>query len=115
MALLGPYVLALVFSADWTEAGVYARILAPMILVQFVAAPLSQTLNVLERQDVQFVWDAFRLALVGVTLLGAVAIGWQAPAAIGVVSGALGTSYLVLIVICWRLTSVQSRKADEVG
>lgn len=104
-ALLGPHAFAFVFSAEWTEAGVYARLLAPMFLVQFVASPLSQTLNVLERQDVQFVWDAFRLVLVGGALLVANASGWSATHAIAAVSIALGLAYVVLIVVCWRLTS----------
>src|SRR5690606_27374014 len=104
-ALLGPHAFAFVFSAEWTEAGVYARLLAPMFLVQFVASPLSQTLNVLERQDVQFVWDAFRLVLVGGALLVANASRWSATHAIAAVSIALGLAYVVLIVVCWRLTS----------
>src|SRR5690606_23463880 len=109
-ALLGPHAFAFVFSAEWTEAGVYARLLAPLFLVQFVASPLSQTLNVLERQDVQFVWDAFRLVLVGGALLVANASGWSATHAIAAVSIALGLAYVVLIVVCWRLTSASRRR-----
>lgn len=105
VALLGPHLFAFVFSEDWVEAGVFARILAPMFLVQFVASPLSQTLNVLERQDVQLAWDAFRLVLVGGALFGANALGWNAPNAITAVSVALGAAYLVLILISWRLTT----------
>lgn len=115
VALVGPRLFGVVFSADWTQAGVYARVLAPMFLVQFVASPLSQTLNVLERQDVQFVWDALRLVLVGGALLAANALGWPAMKAIAAVSGTLALSYVVLIVICWRLTSVRHGDTDEVG
>src|SRR5690606_9268441 len=115
VALLGPPLFGVVFSDEWTRAGVYARVLAPMFLLQFVASPLSQTLNVLERQDVQFVWDALRLLLVGGALVAANALGWSALEAIGAVSGTLALSYLVLIVICWTLTSGRHRDADVVG
>lgn len=114
VALLGPYLFAFVFSAEWAQAGVYARILAPMFLVQFVASPLSQTLNVLERQDIQFEWDALRLLLVGSALLAVKALGGHATVAIATVSATLGVAYVVLIFICWRLTTAQPHSSREI-
>lgn len=61
---LGPWLFSLIFGSDWLQSGLYARILAPMFLLQFAIVPLSQTLNILERQDLQLVWDAGRFALV---------------------------------------------------
>ncbi|NES18710.1 MAG: oligosaccharide flippase family protein [Symploca sp. SIO3E6] len=64
IAMGGPWLFNLVFGKAWLEAGKYVQILALMFLVQFVVVPLSQTLNVLERQDLQLAWDASRLLLV---------------------------------------------------
>jgi O-antigen/teichoic acid export membrane protein len=61
--LFSPWVFAMVFGRNWEEAGHYARILAPMNYVAFVAWPLIPTLNLLERQSWQFGWDLCRLIL----------------------------------------------------
>ncbi len=42
LLLFGPQLFSFVFGPKWTEAGVYARILAPWILLDFIRAPLSQ-------------------------------------------------------------------------
>lgn len=105
VAILGPAAFAFVFSSEWTEAGLFARILAPMFLVQFVASPLSQTLNVLERQDLQFIWDANRLLLVGAALIAGNVFDLPAHLAIAAVSAALTLAYVALFVMCWRLSA----------
>jgi O-antigen/teichoic acid export membrane protein len=64
----GPYAFTLVFGAGWTNSGLYARALALGVTSQFVAAPLSQTLIVLERQNLQFAWDVGRTVLVTVAV-----------------------------------------------
>jgi len=40
---LGPWLIALVFGKAWTEAGLYARILAPWMFFDFVRSTISQT------------------------------------------------------------------------
>jgi O-antigen/teichoic acid export membrane protein len=67
---LGPPLFDFVFGEDWRTAGQYIRILSPMLLVRFVASPLSQTLNILERQGLMFVWEALRLSLVVAAFVG---------------------------------------------
>ena len=60
----GPWIFGLVFGQDWLEAGKYIQVLGIMFLVQFIVVPLSQTLNILERQDWQLAWDLGRFLLV---------------------------------------------------
>lgn len=105
LALVGPTLFSWVFSAEWSVSGAYARILAPMFLVQFVASPLSQTLNVLERQDIQFGWDAFRLVLVAGTLFAMNALGLDATASVMGLSASLLVAYVVLYLICIKVVS----------
>ncbi|WP_176507367.1 oligosaccharide flippase family protein [Pseudomonas urethralis] len=51
----------MIFGAEWSEASGIMILLVPMFLGQFVVSPLSQTLNVIQRQDVQLKWDFARL------------------------------------------------------
>ncbi len=64
LATLSPLLFPIVFGGEWTEAGVYAQFLALAFLGQFVVAPVSLTLSVLERQRLQLAWDAGRFALI---------------------------------------------------
>lgn len=62
-AILAPWFFQIVFGHAWREAGEYARYLAFMFYASFINSPVTQTLNVLERQWAQFAWDISRLAL----------------------------------------------------
>lgn len=53
--LFGPSLFALVFGAEWREAGLIAAILVPQHLIRFVVTPVSQTLNIYGRQDLHLV------------------------------------------------------------
>jgi O-antigen/teichoic acid export membrane protein len=75
--LLTTPLYAIVFGRSWSEAGVYVLALTPMLLARFVVTPLSQTLNVLERQDLQLAWDITRLACTVLSLLIPYFLGWE--------------------------------------
>lgn len=51
LVLFGPSLFAFVFGAEWKEAGVYAQILAPWVLLDFIRAPLSQIPIIIGRQN----------------------------------------------------------------
>jgi O-antigen/teichoic acid export membrane protein len=63
LALFGPTAFSLVFGSSWLEAGIYGQLLAVYYYVGFVVWPLIPTLNVLELQGWQFMWDLGRLVL----------------------------------------------------
>jgi len=50
LVLFGPQLFAFVFGPEWTQAGRFARILAPWLLVQFISSPVSQIPLILGRQ-----------------------------------------------------------------
>lgn len=54
LMIIGEELFALVLGAQWGTAGGYARILAPWLLLVFIASPLSTIFSVLERQTVDF-------------------------------------------------------------
>jgi len=58
-----PWIFQRIFGQVWREAGEYARYLAFMFYASFINSPVTQTLNVLERQWAQFAWDISRLAV----------------------------------------------------
>lgn len=61
-ALVAPAFFKFVFGAAWREAGEYARYLVLMFLAGFINSPVQMTLNILEHQHAQLVWDVSRLA-----------------------------------------------------
>jgi O-antigen/teichoic acid export membrane protein len=63
LALIAPWLFGRVFGAQWTEAGVYLRLLAPGLLAQFVVAPISSIVLVLQTQRMFAIWEATRLSL----------------------------------------------------
>lgn len=96
LGLAGPWLFAFVFGGAWREAGLYVQVLAVMFAVQFAVVPLSQTLNVLERQDLQLAWDASRLVLVVAGLVAASQLGWTATTAILAYGIAMTVAYVIL-------------------
>ncbi|MCJ7443899.1 MAG: oligosaccharide flippase family protein [Methanotrichaceae archaeon] len=52
LALVGEQLFGIVFGATWSEAGVYAQILALWAFVWFISSPLSTVYIVLERQEI---------------------------------------------------------------
>ena len=63
--LLGPVLFGLVFGGAWTQAGVFAAIMAPWYGMILVTNPTSGTLGVLERQDLHLVRELLRLGVIG--------------------------------------------------
>jgi O-antigen/teichoic acid export membrane protein len=62
-AVIAPWLFEHMFGHPWRDAGEYARYLAFMFYASFINSPVTQTLNVLERQWAQFAWDISRLVI----------------------------------------------------
>lgn len=99
------YGVEMIFGEEWSEAGLFALYLAPFFLGQFVVAPLSQTLTVLGRQDVQLLWDFLRLILPNAVFCIAYYLGVGVVEAVGLYGLSMGLIYIVnilLAVLCLR-------------
>ena len=68
LAILGPAVFGWAFGREWEGTGEIVRLLAPMLVLQFVSSPLGSTLDVLERQDLYLRLELIRVALIGGTV-----------------------------------------------
>jgi O-antigen/teichoic acid export membrane protein len=116
LALAGPWLFTHVFGNDWTTSGRFVRLLAPMFLVQFAVYPVSETLNLLERQRLRLAWDIVRLALLAAVFWVAHDSTWSASAAVLAYGLVMLGSYVLLFVLSWiavRAVSIADPDASE--
>ena len=108
--LFSPVLFELLFGKIWREAGHYVQIMAPMFLVQFVIAPLSQTLNVIERQDIQLFWVIIWLFGVTISFVITYYFNLAAAYAIALLSLMMIISYLLHFFLCvYMLKNLDSK------
>jgi O-antigen/teichoic acid export membrane protein len=91
----GPQIFALVFGRNWEISGRFAQAMSLGLIAQFVAAPLSQTLIVYERQMLQLSWDTARLLLVSAAIVVCFVMGGSALTAVWALSLASAVAYLL--------------------
>jgi O-antigen/teichoic acid export membrane protein len=63
LSILGEDMFNFIFGSNWSEAGIYAQILAFSILVEFITAPLGSLFNVLEKQKEALQFNILLMAL----------------------------------------------------
>jgi O-antigen/teichoic acid export membrane protein len=71
LLLAGPALFALLLGEPWRPAGEFAQALVPLYLARFVVAPVSQTLNRLERLDLQLLSTGIGAAALALTFAAA--------------------------------------------
>jgi O-antigen/teichoic acid export membrane protein len=97
--VVAPGLFAAVFGDEWRQAGVFAQFLGAAMLLEFVVSPLSQTLNVLERQDLQLAWDLLLFGSTAGAIAACCMAGLSASATVLTYAGALSAVYLVQILL----------------
>lgn len=113
LALTGPWLFAFIFGEQWRTTGEYVQLMAPLYLVHFVVSSLGQNIYVIERQDIQSLWDAARMLL----LLGVFGLGsaWNLDAyvTIGLYTVSMLLAYLVIFVL--NIYALKKFAADRAG
>ncbi|NEP55951.1 MAG: oligosaccharide flippase family protein [Symploca sp. SIO2G7] len=97
LAIVGPDLFVWVFGPEWREAGVFARLMAPMLYFQFILSPISTLFSVLEKQKQgMFVHVIMVTVRCSSLLVGA----WIGDVRLAVLLFAVGsaTSYLIFFV-----------------
>lgn len=84
----------LVFGSQWTDSAHYTRILAPMLVINFVVSPLSVVFYITGRQKDDFLWQ---IALLGATSLACCVGIWVGGAAGSLTALSASGSVLYLI------------------
>jgi O-antigen/teichoic acid export membrane protein len=95
LAIVAPGLFGVVFGAAWTDAGVFVRWLAAMLVAQFAVGPVSSVLNLLERTRTQLLFDVVRLLLGLGTLGGLVLLGQPAATAVAGYAGGMFVAYVL--------------------
>ncbi|MBB6453293.1 O-antigen/teichoic acid export membrane protein [Salirhabdus euzebyi] len=96
----GPWLFQLVFGDQWMEAGKYVQLLALMYLAQLTMSPLSSTLDVLQKQDWELVWDIVRVIFVVSGLLLASFLNLPPIYAVLFYAIVMLVAYVVLFFLC---------------
>jgi len=109
VVVAGPQLFALVFGSVWTEAGRFAQFLALMSLGQLVVSPVSQTLTVFERQDIQLAWDTLRFGLLLLIFFAAYQLAWTPLLTIAVLSVGMTVCHILLFVLTRQVLLGKSR------
>jgi len=97
LGLSAPLFFSFIFGSSWHEAGRYAQVFSIMFAIQFVVGPLSQTLNILECQSMQLVWDSGRLLTVIISIYICTVFQYSAFTVMIVYSVVMSIAYLVLL------------------
>lgn len=103
LLVAGPQLFALVFGEPWRAAGAMAQCLVAVQLARFVVIPISQTLNVLQRQDLHLLAAALNLVALGLAF--GLGHGLALPPVATLLLFSLGSAaaYLVLLGLTWRI------------
>lgn len=65
LVLAAPVLIPWALGPQWTQAGQFAQIMAPLLYVSFVVTPFNMTLLLRGRQGWQLGWDTARLLVMG--------------------------------------------------
>ncbi len=66
---IAPDLFALFFSENWRIAGEYARLMTIAFFFQFITSPLSSMFMIAEKQELDLVWQIFRLLFAILSIL----------------------------------------------
>jgi O-antigen/teichoic acid export membrane protein len=99
LTLAGPRLFSFVFGTAWTEAGVYARLLAVGFVFQACISPVGDTLELLQRQDLYMIRECIRLAVLAAAVTLAAVLDLDAAGMVALVSVAVAVVYLVFLAL----------------
>lgn len=97
--LFAPSIFTLYLGPNWQQAGIVAQVLAPMLLLRFVASPLSTVFLLAEAQhhDAKVMVGAFCLCA---TIVGACALAFDDPMAV-IMGYSLSYSLVYVVQLAW--------------
>lgn len=105
IALGGPWMFEIAFGQGWGEAGRYVQVLAIAYLGQFVVAPIAQTLQILERQEIHLLWNGAQVTVVALIFSLGYWLAWTPWHLLAAYAAAMTLSYAVVFLLVWNATS----------
>lgn len=101
--LFAPSVFALMFGPDWFASGVFVQLLAPLYVTRFISHPISQLLNILHRQDLQFIAALINFAAIVLSFGLGYWMALAVEATIFIFSITAAGSFVFTVIVSWRL------------
>lgn len=113
LVFFSPWLFKNIFGTSWLQSGLYIQVMVPTLLAQIVIKPLSNTLYIIERQHIQFVW-----VLVWVTsILGSIIIAnflcVSDTIAVAMLSAATTFSYALHFCLCLYVLKNEKYRAVQ--
>ncbi len=96
---LAPWLFPVIFGTQWHQAGLFVQASMTTFAAQLVVVPVSQTLNILERQDLQLAWDMGRLIAVAASMWVAWASGLSPMGTVLVYAAVSTVAYAALFIV----------------
>jgi O-antigen/teichoic acid export membrane protein len=97
----GPALFAFVFGEQWRMAGKFAQLMAPYVMLGFVASPLSRTIYVAEKMRYDLIWQGTLLVLALGSLFLGRAFG-TALTSVGLFSATYSAMYIVYLIMSYN-------------
>jgi len=100
LAVVGPDLFAWVFGPEWREAGVFARLMAPMLYFQFVLSPISTIFSVLDKQEQGMLLQGMMVMVrCSALIMGA----WLNDLRLAIILFSLGSAISYFIFLLWSM------------
>lgn len=98
-ALGAPTLFSLIFGQKWESSGNYVRLMCLMMLARICIVPISQTLNLLQLNTLQLLWDCVRLLTIASSIVLPWYVGCNADTMIFCYSVTSAANYLFYFVL----------------
>ncbi|MBB6017771.1 lipopolysaccharide biosynthesis protein [Deinococcus radiopugnans] len=103
MFLLAPVLFSLVFGKEWYIAGIYLRILSPMMFIRFITAPITFVPNIVEKPKPYLLWQIGFMITSIASILIAYYLNMGSFYAITFYGMQGVIQYVILLILCYRL------------
>ncbi len=99
LALIAPYIIDIALGSEWHKVADYIVLLCPMFALQLAVAPISNTLNMLNKQQYMMLWDTIRLGCLVILLVLTQSLSFDIEAFLLFYSFIMAGCYLLLYFI----------------
>ena len=113
LIFFGPFLFSFVFGQGWHEAGVYARIVAPLVFCRLIFTPISRIFFVFEKQKEAFFLDSLRVALVLVVFGVSNLLSLNAYCSVGLYTIAMSIVYLITFLLAQKIMNDEIKKKED--
>ncbi|MEI2364312.1 oligosaccharide flippase family protein [Priestia megaterium] len=105
--LFGDKLFAIIFGADWKNAGQYAQIMAPMFAIRFITIPVISALLISGKQNLEFVMQLMFILLSVITYFLAKIFNYSIENYLNLTSAMFFINYLIMLLIIYRISKLK--------